>query len=265
MRPVPPPAAVQPLRGSETSLELRGAAVMQTVMQRAAEALMATRPEAIVTVGGGNADLALKALIVGVCEVAMATSELPDDWRSAAADRAVKLSRVDVFRDAIVPVVDPRNPVEDLSLADLRRIFRGAITNWRDVGGEDAPIVLVSHEHHTGYYETFRERVMGAEAVILTSAKIVPGSEYAGAITGNAIGYLGFRRTAGRKALSVGGVRPSIATLKDESYPIHRTSSLWLREPHSKLADALVQLVASATGQAIIDEEGFLPSPASAP
>ncbi len=253
------------VRSSEHILELRGAGVMLPVMQRVAEGYMAEHPETIIALSGGAASHGLKAVIVGVAEIAMATNELPEDLASAAQERKVKLSRVDVFRDAIVPVVAPKNPVSNLTLRQLHDIFNGTIANWKDVGGVDAPIELVSHQPTTGAYETFRDRVMGADAVIRTSAKVVVGPEYKKAITEHAIGYVGFKNGADLKVLSVDGVHATVETIGSKSYPISRTSSLWVREPASKLANALVDYLSSNKGQKIIQEQGEFPCTARVP
>ncbi len=265
MRPAPSSNPGPPVKSFERSLELRGAGVMLPVMQRVAEAYMDEHPDKIVTLSGGGGAHGLKAVIVGVAEIAMATSELPEELESAAQDRKVKLSRVDVFRDAIVPVVAPKNPVSNLTLRQLHDIFRGAITNWKDVGGDDAPIELVSHEPTHGAYETFRERVMGNDAVILTSAKIVAGHDYRKAITEHAIGYVGFKGAGDLKVLSVDGVRATVETLGSKSYPISRTSSLWIREPAPKIANDIVDYLLSEKGQKIIREQGEFPCTARVP
>jgi phosphate transport system substrate-binding protein len=252
-------------RSSERTLELRGAAVMLPVMQRVAEGYMDEHPETIVAVGGGASARGLEAVIVGVADVAMGTNELPEDLASAAQDRKVKLSRVDVFRDAIVPVVAVKNPVSNLTLRQLHDIFNGTITNWKDVGGVDAPIEIVSHEPTTGVYETFRDRVMGTDSVILTSAKIVVGPEYKMAITEHAIGYVGFKGTGDLKVLSVGGVHATVETIGGKSYPISRTSSLWIREPARKIANDIVDYLLGEKGQKIIRDQGEFPCTARVP
>ncbi|MFI5300125.1 MAG: phosphate ABC transporter substrate-binding protein [Polyangiales bacterium] len=246
-------------QSSENSLELRGAGVMLPIMQRVAEAYMTDHPESIIALSGGNGPHGLKAVIVGVAEVAMASNELTEELETAARDRGVKLARVDVFRDAVVPIVDPSNPVNNVTLAQLHDIFRGTIKNWAELGGDDAPIEILTHQPWTGVYETFREKVMGGDAVISPTATVVPYADYKKALSPHAIGYVGFRDTADVKPLGVQGVKATLVTIGDETYPITRTSSLWIRQPAPAVADKLVDYLLSDKGQAIIRDQGDFP------
>jgi phosphate transport system substrate-binding protein len=117
-----------------THVEIRGSLAMGSVARLVAERYMHDHPDAVVTVAGGGTRRGLKSLIVGTGDLAMGTDGIPEDIEKLASDSGVKITAHTVFSDAVVVVVNPSNPVKDLSMRDLRDIFRGKILRWSDVG-----------------------------------------------------------------------------------------------------------------------------------
>jgi phosphate transport system substrate-binding protein len=242
------------------SIEIRGSGSVLPLAQRVAEAYMADHPQAIVVVSAGGDRRGLKSLILGTCDMAMAGSDVPEDLAKLALDAKVELSSAEVYQDAVVVVVDPDNPVSDLSMKQLRDVFRGAITTWRDLGGKDAPISLTTHEPTSGTFEVFKKTVLGEDAVIAPRASIVHHGELRQAITEAAIGYTGLHDAQGLKVLSVNGVEPNVATIAKGEYPIRRTLRLYQRKPETALGRAVLDyFLAPSKGQAFVRAMGDVP------
>lgn len=249
-------------QGSAHSVELRGSTAVYPLAQRVAEAYMREHPDASVVVTEENSYRGLKAMIVGTAEIAMATDVVPDDLDRLARDRGVKFARVDIYRDALVPVIHPANPVSAIALGQLRDVFRGAIVNWKDVGGNDAGIHVVSHEGPSGTYEIFRRTVLGEGAVVTPSARMLPHRELVDAVGKDptAIGYVGMHEAHGLKVLTVDGVAADAASITSGRYPVHRQLSLYAREPLSGEAKSVIDFFLDpAKGQAMVRELGDVP------
>ena len=117
-------------------VEIRGAPAMAAVAQLVAERYMQDHHDAIVTVSGGGSRRGLKSLVVGTAQLAMATDVIPEDIEKLARDAKVKLRGRPVYSDAVAVVVHPKNPITNLSMHDLRDIFRGKLVHWKEVGRE---------------------------------------------------------------------------------------------------------------------------------
>jgi phosphate transport system substrate-binding protein len=179
-----------------------------------------------------------------------------------------------VAGDAIAIVVHPSNPVQGLTIPQLSAIFSGEITNWRDVGGEDRPIVLLSRESNSGTHVFFLEQVLrqgyGDDGTLFSpDTLLMPSSEGISAEVRenpNAIGYDGLGYvTDDQKVLGVAPadeepyVMPTVETVKDGSYPIARGLYIYTAgEPQGAVAEYL-NWILGPEGQAIVLELGFVP------
>jgi phosphate transport system substrate-binding protein len=234
---------------------------MVPVMETLAESYMQAHPDEKVLVAGHFADRGVKALIVGVADMAMGVDELPEDTRALAAARGVSLARTCLFRDAIVPVVSADNPVTNLSLAQLRDVFHGTIKNWKELGGSDTPITIVTQEVTSGAYEVWKRVLLGADSVISRDAIVAPEAEYTDRITSGAIGFLGMNWVTNVRALTVDGVAATADTVRSGAYPIVRTSCVYQRAGGTPVGNAFLDHVFSAEGQAAIAAKQLVPIP----
>jgi phosphate transport system substrate-binding protein len=115
-------------------VEIRGSLSMGAVARAVAEKYMTDHPDAVVTVAGGGTHRGLKSVLVGTADIAMGTEGIPEAVAKMAADEKIVLKAEPVFSDAVIVVVSPSNPISNVSLKDLRDIFRGKLTRWADVG-----------------------------------------------------------------------------------------------------------------------------------
>ncbi len=238
-----------------------------------AEAYMKLHPEIRISVTGGGSGTGIAAMINGTTDIANASREVKREELAAARTNGFDPKEFVVARDAIAIVTHPSNPVDGLTLQQLSDIYTGKLTNWKQVGGENRPIVLLSRESNSGTYVYFLENVirMGdARSQLLFSPEtlLMPSSE--GISTEirqnpNAIGYDGLGYvTRDQKVLGVARdgsspyIKPSAQTVNAGSYPISRPLYMYTpKEPAGEVKDYIDWVLHD--GQAIVAELGFVP------
>ncbi len=237
-----------------------------------AEAYMNLHPEVRISVTGGGTGTGIAAMINGTVDIANASREMKPEEIAAAKANGITPVEFVVARDAIAIVVHPSNPVHGLTLEQISAIYTGKITNWREVGGEDRPIVLLSRESNSGTYVYFLENVirLGQKSDLLFSPDtlLMPSSEGISAEVRqnpNAIGYDGLGYvTPDQKTLAVareaGGpyVLPSVETVNDGSYPISRPLYMYTAGEPQGVIKAYLEWILS-DGQALVSTLGFVP------
>ena len=176
--------SAQRIKGSDTVLPLT---------QELAEMYMKLNPQATITVTGGGSGVGISALMDGTTDLAMASRRIKFSEKLKMKQSHHEPCEVIVAYDALAIIVHPDNPVKQLTREQLEAIFRGKITNWKEVGGSDAKIVVYSRETSSGTYEFFKESVLGNKNY-MSSILSMPAT---GAIiqsvrqTKGAIGYVG--------------------------------------------------------------------------
>ena len=252
-------ACAQKLKGSDTLLPLA---------QKAAENYSEKNPSAHVTVTGGGSGVGLSSLREGTTDIAMASRRIKFDERVRMQQAGRPVEELTVAFDALAVIVHPSNPVSRLTREQLEGIFRGKITNWKQVGGEDRQIVVYSRETSSGTYEFFKESVlkhrnympavlrMPATGAIIQSVSQTPG----------AIGYVGLAYLNPEvKALAVsydgGGsyVAPTFDNARSKSYPIVRPLYFYYTKSNEAAVRPLVDYLTSDEGQAMVASVGFIP------
>jgi phosphate transport system substrate-binding protein len=242
------------------SIQIRGSGAVIPLAERVAEIYMLDHPNAIVAVSSGGNRRGIKSLIMGTCDMAMAATDIPPDLERLALEKKVQLVGTEIFHDAVVAVVHPSNPVGDLSIHQLHEVFRGAITNWKELGGKDAPIIVVTQDPDSGTFDIFKKAVLGNNAVITPKAIVTPDDEFIEHVTEDAIAYTGEHDMKELKILSIGGIHATIRTVASGQYPIRRTLRLYQRKPVTPLGKALLDyFLAPDKGQAFVRTFGDVP------
>ena len=254
------------------SVVIKGSDTMVNLALAWAEAYMAAYPDVSISVSGGGSGTGLAAMINGTIDIANASREAKGEEFTAAQTNGISLTEYVVAYDAIAVVVHPSNPIGGLTLPQISDIYRGIITNWQEVGGEDRPIVLLSRESNSGTYVYFLENIvrLGEKVDWLFSpeALLMPSSEGISAEirqNPNAIGYDGLGYvTPDQKMLAVASetgaayVLPSAATVKDGSYPIARNLYMYTAGRPTGLIAAYVEWILG-DGQDLVVPLGFVP------
>jgi len=245
--------------GLTGTLTVAGSDTMVNMSQAWAEKFMAENPGVQISVKGGGSGTGIAALINGTVDLANSSRALKDEEKpqlSTAEETAVA-------RDGIAVIVNPGNTVADISTEDLGKIYRGEITNWKEVGGPDLAIELVSRDASSGTYEYFKEAVVGKELNFAKSAKLLPSTQaIVDEVKANegAIGYIGVGyESADIKVVAVDGVQSSVDTVLDGSYSLSRDLFIYSAKAPEGVAKAFLAWILSPAGQAVVTEQGFVP------
>ncbi|MBX3016142.1 MAG: phosphate ABC transporter substrate-binding protein [Caldilineaceae bacterium] len=242
-----------------------------------AERYRTLHPDISIAVTGGGTGTGIAALINGTVDIANASRQMKEEEIAAAEANQIEPIEYVVAIDALAVIVNPENPIDRLTIDQLADIYTGRITNWKDVGGNDAPIVLLSRETNSGTHVYFLEEVLRKgnsenNDIFAPQTLLMPSSV---GITSelrrnpNAIGYDGFGYVdpAHEKLVAVAVdanapyVLPSVESGADGSYPISRDLYMYTAgEPTGAIRDYL-DWILGPEGQTIVAELGFVPLP----
>ena len=206
------------------------------------------------------------ALIVGRCDIAAASRDASTNEVELARDRGVTFNDHVIGSYDVAVIVKASNPIANLTREQVRDLFTGAVQNWKDVGGPDAPVHLYSRHPISGTHLGFRELAMENKpyALHLKTYTNYMGLVQAVAQDENGIGYstIVLANSPGVKPVSIGGVAPTIASVNKGQYPYARTLRLYTDKANeTPSARSFVEFVQSARGQAIMAQMGFAPRP----
>jgi len=260
--------------GAIQTIENKGSDTLVNLAVRWADAYMALHPEIRFSVTGGGSGTGITAMINGTVDIANASRKMKPEEIAAAEANGITPVEFVVARDAIAVVVHPSNPVDGLTLQQISDMYTGQIANWREVGGEDRPIVLLSRESNSGTYVYFLENVVRlgdkeSELLFFPDTLLMPSSE--GISTEvrqnpNAIGYDGLGYvTPDQKVVAVARdadsphVLPSVETANDGTYPISRPLQMYTAGKPTEKIQAYLDWIRGEEGQAIVLELGFVP------
>jgi len=262
---------------NDQELVISGSTTLLEVANAWAEDFMAKFGGSI-TVNGGGSGEGIKSLIDGTTDLANASRSMKDSEKEGAASKGIDLKEYVVLWDGIAVIVSKNINVSELTFDQLSKIYKGAITNWKDVGGENVGIIVAARETTSGTGEYFLENIVrlgnkesqdeySDKCLLLqTNADMVAqvgGNE-------NIIGYvgLGYLKEAGdtvnavkvKKDSSSSAISPGVETVKDRSYPISRELYVYADgNKITELTQAYLDFILSADGQQIGIDAGFVP------
>ena len=245
--------------GSETQqVSTDGSTSMNKVMLSLAEAYMAANEGVEVSYNGSGSGAGIKAVQSGTCDIGLSSRNLKAEEIEAGLVGTV------LAYDGIAIIVNPENPVADLSVETIAKIYTGEITNWSEVGGNDAEIVLIGREAGSGTRGGFEE-IVGVEDMCQYRQELTSTGDVITAVAGNpgAIGYASLASVKDTvKAVAVDGVVPSEETVKDETYAIQRPFVLVTVEGKalSDAAQKFFDYITSGQANDIITAAGVVPA-----
>lgn len=255
------PAAQAAQQGS---IQIKGSDTMVNLCQAWAEAFMEQRPDVTIAVTGGGSGTGIAALIGGTCDVAASSRPM-----SAKERGQVEVEEWQVGLDGLAVVVHPKHPVRRLTMEQLAGVFSGKIHNWKDVGGPNRRIVLLSREVNSGTHVYFKEHVLGKGQEFAPGALMLSSSQaIADEVAHNpdAIGYYGMGYLNPKNApVAIAQtpadpyVTPSIDSVRSNSYPVSRPLFFYSRKEPSALVQAFIEFTLSPEGQTIVKETDFVP------
>ena len=257
------PAHAAPKEKITDEIIINGSTTVLPVMQKGGESFMAANPAISLAISGGGSGNGIKALNEGLCDIAMSSRDIKASEAAEAEKKGVKPYRIPIAVDALVPVVHPSNPVSGLSQAQLRDIYMGKITNWKDVGGNDAKIVVISRDTSSGTYESWEEIIMNKERVTPAALMQASNGGVVQTVSSNkkAIGYIGFGYlNSSLKKLNVNDIEATPATALAGEWPIARELYLFSNgEPEGAVKKLVDYMLDPKKGQKSVAEVGYIP------
>ena len=247
---------------NDNTLRLSGSTTVLPIAQKAAENYMSLHPDMVLSVSGTGSGDGLKAIVEGSIDIANSSRDLKEKEISRAAESKVKLVKHAVALDCVAVIVHPQNPVNNLTLAQLKGLYDGQYKNWQEVGGDDQPVVVINRDVSSGTFEVWLEKVLQGARVRPDAQVQASNGGVAQAVAGNkyAVGYVGLGYLNPQvKALTVEGVEASVATVQNNQYPISRELYMFTREGGPKSAEAFIAFLTGADGQKLVEKEGFVP------
>ena len=250
------------LFAASKSITITGSTTVLPIAQRAAEAFMDINEDISVSVRGGGSGVGIAALIDGRADIADASRPIKTKEVKLAREKGIDPYANVVARDGIAVVVHPDNPVDSISIEDLKKIYTAEIENWKDLGGPNKAIVVISRDYSSGTFEVFKELVLeGAKvtdgALMLASNKAVSTTV---ATTPNSIGYIGLGYLSKDvKALKVNGVEASEESVKKGEYKLARPLFMYTNGEPEGIIKSFIDFIFSSQGQEIAREMGYVP------
>lgn len=244
------------------SIVIKGSTTVLPIAQAALEAYMKKNPGMQISLSGGGSGEGIKALLDKTTDIADSSREIKKEEIELAETRGVKPVAHVVAYDAIIPVVHPKNKVSNLSIDQLSQIYQGKITNWKEVGGADLKIVVISRDSSSGTFESWDHFVMKKAKVTPKAQMLASNGALVTAVAKNryAIAYLGMGYVnKSVKAVQVNGVTASVKTALSKEYPFSRELYMYTNGEPTGDVVKFIAFVKSAEGQKIVAKEGFVP------
>lgn len=246
----------------EKTLTLAGSTTVLPIAQRVAEEFMELYPDVNISVRGGGSGVGIAALIDGVVDIANASRPMKDEELKLARERGVNPVPTIIANDGIAIIVHPENPIDEISLDQLKAIYTGGISRWSELGGTNRPIVVISRDVASGTFEVFKKLVLKGENVRPDAIRLASNKAVAVTVakTPDAIGYVGLGFLSPEvKPLKVDGVSPTPENVISGKYKIVRPLYMYTNGEPKGLAKEFIQFILSDEGQNLIKELGFVP------
>ena len=243
----------QSKKSNTTEIIVAGSTSVQPFADKWSELFMEKRPGVVVNVQGGGSSAGIMAVKTGAAHIGMSSRELKEDEQD--------LHQFEVARDGLAIIVHPSNPVEDLTIEQVKGIFSGDITNWKTLNGRDKAITVVVREEGSGTRGAFQEMVMGKTRI--SKRAIVQDSN--GTVREivsrdpNSIGFISLGLVNEKvKAISLNGVRPTEENILKKQYRLVRPFLFLTREEPTGLAKEFIDFVLSDEIQSLLPKEGLI-------
>lgn len=247
---------------------IKGSDTMVILGQRWAEDYMHKNPNMQIQVTGGGSGTGISALINGTTDICQSSRAMKPAEKAKVRDRyATTGVEIPVAKDGLAVYVHASNPMTEITMQQLKDIFTGKVTNWKEIGGDDKRIIVYSRENSSGTYVFFKDVVLegrdfspraqtmpGTASVVNAVSKEVQAIGYGGAAYAKGIKILKVKKDAGSP-----GVVPDLQTVQSGTYPLSRPLFFYLRNKPSGDIKTFVDFVLSDEGQSVVSKVGYYP------
>ncbi|HOO71200.1 MAG TPA: PstS family phosphate ABC transporter substrate-binding protein [Spirochaetota bacterium] len=241
---------------------IKGSSTVLPIAMALAEVFADKHGIAISVTGTGSAN-GITALIDGTCDIANSSRAMTPEELDQAISRGIDILETPIAYDMVVPIVHPSNNVNNLYLGQIQEIYRGAITNWGQVGGEHSNIVVTSRDSSSGTFSIWYKIVIKKEEITrkamlqATNGTMV----YAVSSNPNAIGYISYGYLdKSVKAVSINNVKPTIQNCINGTYPVSRKLYMYTDKKRlKKETQDFIDFTVSEEGKTLLQKAGFIP------
>lgn len=242
-------------------LVIKGSTTVLPIAQKTVEAFMKENPDIKISLSGGGSSNGIKALIDGTTNVANASRFIKDKEVKAAIKKGVYPVPFACAYDSIIPVVHPENNLTDITMAQLKDIYMGKIRNFREIGGPDRKIVVISRDTSSGTYETWEKKVMKKERVTPRASVMASNGAVVQSVSNNknTIGYIGIGYlNKSVKPLTADGIEGTEETTLNGQYPISRPLFMFTNGWPKGDTLKYINFILHPRGQKHVAESGYV-------
>jgi phosphate transport system substrate-binding protein len=250
-----------------SSITIKGSDTLVRLGQRWAEEYMKENPGVVIQVSGGGSGTGIAALLNGSTDICESSRDMKEKEHKMAAGKGITPYRVSVALDGIAIFLNEKCPIDTFTFAQIKGIYTGTITNWKEIGGPDQRIIVYGRENNSGTYAFFKEHVLddedfsdytqtlpGTAAVVNAVSKDVNGIGYGGIAWATGVKY-----AAVRKGDSDPAILPTIEAVSDGSYPISRDLYWFFNGKPDGELKKLVNWALSEAGQKVAADMDYIP------
>lgn len=247
--------------GEKVKIRMEGSTTVLPIAQLTAEEFMNIHPDVTISVQGGGSGVGIASLIDGTCDIANASRAMKDAEIKTAVSKGIDPVAHLVAMDGIAMIVHPTNKIVNLTRAEIKKIYTGKISNWKELGGPDQKIVVLSRDVASGTYEAFNKLALDGEKVRRDALLNASNKAIAAAVekTPGAIGYVGIGYiTPQVKALTVDGKECTRQNVLTKTYPLARPLFMYTNGKPTGALKNYLDFVLSKEGQKLVSEAGFV-------
>ncbi len=242
---------------------IKGSTTVLPIALKVSESYMKQYPDVKISISGGGSGNGIKALLDNSTDIADSSRFIKTKEVKRAVEKGVYPVPFAIAYDSIIPVVHPSNTLTNITIDQLKAIYKGEIKNFKDIGGPDLSIVINSRDTSSGTYETWEKKVMKKERVSPRAQLMASNGAIVQAVSKNkhAIGYIGIGYlNSGVKALKVNGVTGTNETTLNGTYPISRPLFMFTNGwPKGEVINFINFMLNPEKGQKYVTESGYVP------
>ena len=245
------------------NIVIKGSTTVLPIAQKLAEAYMGENPDINISISGGGSGNGIKAIIDGTTDIADSSRFIKDREIKLAMEKGGYPVPFSIAYDCIIPVVHPSNLIDNITMSQLKAIYKGEITNWKQLGGEGRKIVVISRDTSSGTYEVWEKKIMKKERVYPGALLQASNGAILQAVAKNknAIGYVGIGYINSMvKPVTVNNVAGTVKTTLSGEFPISRPLFMFTNKwPSGDISRFINYVLHPEKGQKIVREAGFVP------
>jgi phosphate transport system substrate-binding protein len=249
------------IAGQKAELRVEGSTTVLPIAQLTAEEFMNANPDVTISIQGGGSGVGIASLMDKTCDIADASRAMKDDEIKSAIAKGVNPVAHIIAMDGIAVILHPTNKINNLTVEQIHKIYTGKISNWKEVGGENKKIVVLSRDSASGTFEAFTKLALNGEKIRRDALMNASNKAIATTVenTPGAIGYVGVGYVSNKvKAITVEGVTCIKKNILTKTYPLSRPLFMYTNgKPQGAVKD-FIEFILSKEGQELVETAGYV-------